>query len=392
MFNLKRTDMKLEFNTSEFMIGDLNFNIESLRESLNNDYMHSSEAYYWKKRSKNKFKKIESYRSFSNNNNRKQHIRLCENRFEFKKSKRWYGYEDKYMDYRAYTYEESGLKKVTPYRNKVYCPCCSKYKIVFSEKNKADNFIKFNSASILEENGYAPIRSYYCTLCGGWHVTSLEENHLKQTGKEFCLAERVVMNLVDKHCCEQYNKSEPIKEVKSTEEYINELIKDIKLSFNKEMETFFIAYRNKELKRCKEIHSKMKDMFLNCQLHYKEIDLIKKRILDAQINIDKLSSLLLKEENEKRMLIWSIQQLFKDEYDKFKHAYALKKLGDCRTIYIKTAKAIYESGINLPFIIAIKKKLTYMEQCIKNLIDLGCRSKKELPSIQNYNISYLNAV
>ena len=105
-----------------------------------------------------------------------------------------------------------------------------------------------------------------------------------------------------------------------------------------------------------------------------------------------MSSLLLKEENEKRMLIWSIQQLFKEEYDKFKHAYALKKLGDCRTIYIKTAKAIYESGINLPFIIAIKKKLTYMEQCIKNLIDLGCRSKKELPSIQNYNISYLNAV
>ena len=44
--------------------------------------------------------------------------------------------------------------------------------MLFETKSKADNFIKFNAGEILEENEKAPVRSYYCTLCIGWHVTS----------------------------------------------------------------------------------------------------------------------------------------------------------------------------------------------------------------------------
>ena len=51
-------------------------------------------------------------------------------------------------------------------------------------------------------------------------------------------------------------------------------------------------------------------MFSDCTLPYNEIDKIKKRILDAQVNIDKLNSILQKEEDEKKLLIWGIQKVF----------------------------------------------------------------------------------
>lgn len=59
-----------------------------------------------------------------------------------------------------------------PTKNQVFCLGCQKYKMLFESKSKANNFIKFNAGEILEENKKAPVRSYYCTLCIGWHVTS----------------------------------------------------------------------------------------------------------------------------------------------------------------------------------------------------------------------------
>lgn len=44
--------------------------------------------------------------------------------------------------------------------------------MLFESQSKADNFIKYNREGILEENGKAPIRSYYCEFCCGYHVTS----------------------------------------------------------------------------------------------------------------------------------------------------------------------------------------------------------------------------
>ena len=59
-----------------------------------------------------------------------------------------------------------------PTKNRVYCYGCNKTKMLFESKTKADNFIAFNSEGMLEENGKAPVRSYYCEFCGGYHVTS----------------------------------------------------------------------------------------------------------------------------------------------------------------------------------------------------------------------------
>lgn len=59
-----------------------------------------------------------------------------------------------------------------PTRNTIYCYGCQRTKMLFETKAKADNFIRYNSEGIQEENGKAPVRSYYCGICGGYHVTS----------------------------------------------------------------------------------------------------------------------------------------------------------------------------------------------------------------------------
>lgn len=63
-------------------------------------------------------------------------------------------------------------KLIKPSKNLVYCYACKRRKMLFEEKSEADNFIKYNHGGILEENGKAPVRSYYCELCCGYHVTS----------------------------------------------------------------------------------------------------------------------------------------------------------------------------------------------------------------------------
>lgn len=59
-----------------------------------------------------------------------------------------------------------------PTKNKIFCTSCHRPKMFFESQAKADNFILYNKEEIEEENGKAPVRSYYCRLCGGWHVTS----------------------------------------------------------------------------------------------------------------------------------------------------------------------------------------------------------------------------
>lgn len=59
-----------------------------------------------------------------------------------------------------------------PTKNHYYCVACRRPKMLFETQAKADNFIRYNAAEILQAGHRAPVRSYYCSLCGGWHVTS----------------------------------------------------------------------------------------------------------------------------------------------------------------------------------------------------------------------------
>lgn len=51
-------------------------------------------------------------------------------------------------------------------------------------EKKALNFIKFNGNEIEEISGFAPTRAYYCTACGGWHVTHLPKHNTSNAATE----------------------------------------------------------------------------------------------------------------------------------------------------------------------------------------------------------------
>ncbi len=55
------------------------------------------------------------------------------------------------------------------------CPYAGKSKILFGSKSKALRFIAWNAEEITASHGYCPTRAYYCSGCGGWHVTSKEK-------------------------------------------------------------------------------------------------------------------------------------------------------------------------------------------------------------------------
>lgn len=68
-----------------------------------------------------------------------------------------------------------------PTRNRFFCRACGKTKMLFETERQADNYIRFNSSEVLDANGHAPVRSYYCNVCMGWHVTSNRNaEHFKQ--------------------------------------------------------------------------------------------------------------------------------------------------------------------------------------------------------------------
>jgi len=74
-----------------------------------------------------------------------------------------------------------------PTKNRIYCNDCGRAKMLFETEKKANNFIKFNSQDIENENGYSPVRSYYCISCGGYHVTHHAEPKNVKTRTEIVL-------------------------------------------------------------------------------------------------------------------------------------------------------------------------------------------------------------
>lgn len=54
-------------------------------------------------------------------------------------------------------------------KNRYFCMGCQRPKMLFESKSKADNFLKFNK----DDFDKTPSRSYFCSFCGGWHISSI---------------------------------------------------------------------------------------------------------------------------------------------------------------------------------------------------------------------------
>lgn len=76
-----------------------------------------------------------------------------------------------------------------------FCVACQRPKMLFETLEEADRFIAYNRADILRGRRKAPVRSYYCEICGGWHVTS---NPSKEDAKRLDVKDKALAEEVDR--------------------------------------------------------------------------------------------------------------------------------------------------------------------------------------------------
>ena len=76
-----------------------------------------------------------------------------------------------------------------------FCVACQRPKMLFETQEEADRFIAYNRGDILRGRRKAPVRSYYCEICGGWHVTS---NPSKEDAKRLDVRDKALAEEVDK--------------------------------------------------------------------------------------------------------------------------------------------------------------------------------------------------
>ena len=81
-----------------------------------------------------------------------------------------------------------------PKKNHKFCVACRRPKMLFETEAEAQAFIRFNSGDILKVSRKAPVRSYYCEFCGGYHVTSKES---PEEGEQLDNRDRRIMSKVD---------------------------------------------------------------------------------------------------------------------------------------------------------------------------------------------------
>lgn len=65
-----------------------------------------------------------------------------------------------------------------PKHNRRFCIGCHHDKMWFETQTKADNFLKFNKENIAAVSRKVPTRSYYCSFCCGWHITSIDDEQM----------------------------------------------------------------------------------------------------------------------------------------------------------------------------------------------------------------------
>jgi hypothetical protein len=82
-----------------------------------------------------------------------------------------------------------------PKKNQIFCVACGRPKMLFETEAEAQAFIRFNSGDILKMSRKAPVRSYYCQLCGGYHVTS---NNSKSHAEWLDIRDKVLAEEVDR--------------------------------------------------------------------------------------------------------------------------------------------------------------------------------------------------
>lgn len=161
-----------------------------------------------------------------------------------------------------------------PTKNRYFCPDARRTKMLFETEGSAKRFIQFNSEEILEDEGKAPVRAYYCVACAGWHVTSLKEkgNFKSRIERYFENREIIVDALKTKQQCvddlikitNDYVNAKTEKEILSARTQFNILSDKIR-KYNKD------ERMSKHICRYIPIITRLGRFFANRNLELKEV-------------------------------------------------------------------------------------------------------------------------
>lgn len=216
----------------------------------------------------------------------------------FEKSVQVLGVLDRLVVYKLISKFNTNMK---PTKNKVHCKDSDRVKMLFETEKKAENFIRFNKDDIETESGYGPQRSYYCTFCGGWHVTSLKEH------RGLSKKEKIFEQIKLKEKKEEDIENEKKLSEEKREAIIFELESQIKELETSEIERFFsenINRLNQDIEQTINsecIDNNLKELRLNLECHY----ILRKRYgFQKKPNVSK-KYLEAKEQEMEELRLWA---------------------------------------------------------------------------------------
>ena len=237
-----------------------------------------------------------------------------------------------------------------PQKNIIYCAAGRRKKMIFETKAKADNFILYNKDEIEEENGKAPVRSYYCRICGGYHVTS---NRSKKDAKRFDMMDEKLAQVTDEKIKTNYDIAPLLEEIEKKRVKVEVFIAQGRLSLAEQI----LTECREELALFRHSSGKTHAKWLKWDMKLESIlhDINKIRIIENGKPED-LRALLAKENKTQ------------------------KELDICNALlnhkYLNEVKDLLnEIDIDLENNIEAKEKLT---ECRRTLKQIVCPYKKEL--------------
>lgn len=190
-----------------------------------------------------------------------------------------------------------------PTKNRHFCIGCQRPKMLFETQEKADNFMRFNNSAMATKSKKTPNRSYYCTFCCGWHITSINDDEFAKSrevkdgklwdsiiaaakGEDLKIkkSKSKVSKPQEKPAESKKAKQEPCEEEKHKVELINQI--------TQMLQTVYIRLNQNDFEISRKILEDSENMYQRVTELIEKHNLSVSRVQITRAKIDKLTSWL----------------------------------------------------------------------------------------------------
>lgn len=203
--------------------------------------------------------------------------------------------------------------------------------MLFETQEKADNFMRFNNSIMATKSKKTPKRSYYCSFCCGWHITSIDDNEFAKSKEEkdgklwdsirvaakgedlkIKKSKSKVSKPQEKSAESKKVKPEPCEEEKHKVELINQI--------TQMLQKVYVRLNQNDFETSRQILEDSKNMYQRVTELIEKHNLSVSRVQTTRAKIDKLTSwldTLLSLQNDSERQIAMIRELecgYEDRY------------------------------------------------------------------------------